>query len=214
MEMVGLRLIKKTDYLDEKGGTHYYYLATMSFPWLSLTFFVPGYSPGRLGTSVVPSFLSRWKRRCACSRTRAPEAQWCQGLRCSRCAIQQALLFHRSDGHICAISTPTQLTIDEPTGELGRKLCYLLRSRNSASRSNQPRSTSAPNSDPALDGPRALDSMCIYDRACPLACRSSVIKDATKSSRPIEIERRNAESNNPKEDKDERDGTRKKPDPV
>jgi Asp-tRNA(Asn)/Glu-tRNA(Gln) amidotransferase A subunit family amidase len=30
----------------------------------------------------------------------------------------------------------------------------------------------------------------------------------------IEIESRNAESNNPKEDKDERDGTRKKPDPV
>ena len=30
----------------------------------------------------------------------------------------------------------------------------------------------------------------------------------------IEIERRNAESNNLKEDKDERDGTRKKPDPV
>ena len=30
----------------------------------------------------------------------------------------------------------------------------------------------------------------------------------------IEIERRNAESNNLKEDKDERDGTKNKPDPV
>jgi len=31
--------------------------------------------------------------------------------------------FGDPDGHICAISTPTQLTIDEPAGELGRKLC-------------------------------------------------------------------------------------------
>ena len=30
----------------------------------------------------------------------------------------------------------------------------------------------------------------------------------------IEIERRNAESNNLREDKDERDGTKNKPDPV
>ena len=33
--------------------------------------------------------------------------------------------FGDPDGHICAISTPTQLAIDEPAGELGRKLCLL-----------------------------------------------------------------------------------------
>ena len=50
----------------------------------------------------------------------------------------------------------------------------------------------------------------------PLACRSSVIEDmTTKSSEAaIEIERCNAESNNLKDDKDERDRNKRKPDPV
>jgi glyoxalase family protein len=61
VEKVGLRLIKKTDYLDEKGGTHYYYACDHELsPGSVLTFFgLPGYSPGRQVCPIIS--LSRWK---------------------------------------------------------------------------------------------------------------------------------------------------------
>ena len=45
--------------------------------------------------------------------------------KCFRRAAPVPLSSSKSPGllNICAISTPTQLTIDEPAGELGRKLC-------------------------------------------------------------------------------------------
>jgi glyoxalase family protein len=39
------------------------------------------------------------------------------------CLYSKLFYFRDPDGHICALSTPTQLTIDEPIEELGTKLC-------------------------------------------------------------------------------------------
>jgi glyoxalase family protein len=126
VEMVGLRLIKKTDYLDEKGGTHYYYACDDELsPGSVLTFFgLPGYSPGRLGTGLSHHFSLEVENDAALIHEHGRLKR--TGVRVSD--VQDALyskLFYFSDpdGHICAISTPTQLTIDEPASELGRKLC-------------------------------------------------------------------------------------------
>jgi catechol 2,3-dioxygenase-like lactoylglutathione lyase family enzyme len=126
VEKVGLRLIKKTDYLDEKGGTHYYYACDDELsPGSVLTFFgLPGYSPGRLGTGLSHHFSFEVENDAALVHEHGRLKR--TGVRVSD--VQDALYsklfyFGDPDGHICAISTPTQLTIDEPAGELGRKLC-------------------------------------------------------------------------------------------
>jgi catechol 2,3-dioxygenase-like lactoylglutathione lyase family enzyme len=126
VETVGLRLIKKTDYLDEKGGTHYYYACDDDLsPGSVLTFFgLPGYSAGRLGTGLSHHFSLEVENDAALvhEHERLKRA----GVEASNVqnAIYNKLFFFRDpDGHICAISTPTQLTIDEPGDELGRKLC-------------------------------------------------------------------------------------------
>jgi glyoxalase family protein len=126
VETVGLRLIKKTDYLDEKGGTHYYYACDDELsPGSVLTFFgLPGYASGRLGTGLSHHFSLEVENDAAL--THEHERLKRSGLSVS--AVQDAIYsklfyFIDPDGHICALSTPTQLTVDEPEDALGRKLC-------------------------------------------------------------------------------------------
>jgi glyoxalase family protein len=126
VETVGLRLIKKTDYLDEKGGTHFYYACDDDLsPGSVLTFFgLPGYASGRLGTGLSHHFTLEVENDAAvCS-----EHARLKGLGVDVSSIQDSVyskLFHfrDPDGHICAISTPSRFTVDEDQQALGQKLC-------------------------------------------------------------------------------------------
>ncbi|MBZ7924838.1 VOC family protein [Ensifer adhaerens] len=126
VETVGLRLIKKTDYLDEKGGTHYYYACDEDLsPGSVITFFgLPNYVPGRLGTGLSHHFTLEVENEPALAdhRERLRRA----GVDVS--GIQDAIynkIFHfrDPDGHICAVSTPSNFTIDEDREDLGQSLC-------------------------------------------------------------------------------------------
>ncbi|HLZ68254.1 MAG TPA: VOC family protein [Aliidongia sp.] len=126
VETVGLPLIKKTDYLDEKGGTHFYYACNEDLsPGSVLTFLgLPDYKPGRLGTGLAHHFTLQVENDAAVSdlHARLKKAE----VRVS--SIQDAIyaqLFHflDPDGHICAVSTPSDFTVDEDANALGRKLC-------------------------------------------------------------------------------------------
>ncbi|MCC8935523.1 VOC family protein [Bradyrhizobium sp. Arg68] len=126
VETVGLRLIKKTDYLDEKGGTHYYYACDDALsPGSVLTFFgLPGYTAGRLGTGLSHHFSLEVENEAALAHEHGRLKR--AGLDVSNVqdAIYSKLFYFRDpDGHICAISTPTLLAADEPEDALGRKLC-------------------------------------------------------------------------------------------
>ncbi|VIO77723.1 VOC family protein [Bradyrhizobium ivorense] len=126
VETVGLRLIKKTDYLDEKGGTHYYYACDDALsPGSVLTFFgLPGYTAGRLGTGLSHHFSLEVENEAALAHEHGRLKR--AGLDVSNVqdAIYSKLFYFRDpDGHICAISTPTLLAVDEPEDALGRKLC-------------------------------------------------------------------------------------------
>ncbi|MDI7865314.1 VOC family protein [Rhizobiaceae bacterium n13] len=126
VETVGLQLIKKTDYLDEKGGTHFYYACDEDLsPGSVLTFFgLPGYKSGRLGTGLSHHFTLQVENDAALAHEHA---------RLSRLDIEvssiqdtvyaQQFHFRDPDGHICALSTPSQFTVDEEAGSLGEKLC-------------------------------------------------------------------------------------------
>lgn len=126
VETVGLHLIKKTDYLDEKGGTHFYYGCDDDLsPGSVLTFFgLPGYKPGRLGTGLAHHFSLNVENDAALAD---------QHERLSRLGVNVSLIqatpyaqqfyFRDPDGHICALSTPSEFAIDEEPGQLGRKLC-------------------------------------------------------------------------------------------
>jgi len=126
VETVGLHLIKKTDYLDEKGGTHYYYACDEDLsPGSVITFFgLPGFKKGRLGTGLSHHFTLEVENDAALSdqRDRMKHA----GVDVS--TIQDSIysrIFHfcDPDGHICAVSTPTDFTVDEGADEIGQSLC-------------------------------------------------------------------------------------------
>ncbi|MDA7963494.1 VOC family protein [Ruegeria sp.] len=126
VETVGLNLIKKTDYLDEKGGTHYYYACDDDLsPGSVLTFFgLPNYAKGRLGTGLTHHFTLEVENDAALAdqRDRLIKA----GVEVS--GIQNKLYsqefnFLDPDGHICAVSTPDDFTIDEDADSLGQNLC-------------------------------------------------------------------------------------------
>lgn len=126
VETVGLPLIKKTEYLDAKGGTHYYYSCSDDLaPGSVLTFFgLPGYAPGRLGCGLAHHFTLRVENEAALADQHA---------RLKRAEVQvseiQDTLYARQfhfldpDGHICAVSTPSDFTRDEEPSALGQKLC-------------------------------------------------------------------------------------------
>ncbi|WP_281413827.1 VOC family protein [Rhizobium sp. BK650] len=126
VEKVGLRLIKKTDYLDEKGGTHFYYACDEDLsPGSVLTFFgLPGYRSGRLGTGLSHHFALEVENDAALADEHARFKK--VGIDVS--TIQDTVyarqfLFRDPDGHICALSTPNRFTIDEDAALLGQKLC-------------------------------------------------------------------------------------------
>jgi glyoxalase family protein len=126
VETVGLRLIKKTDYLDEKGGTHFYYACDDDLsPGSVLTFFgLPGYASGRLGTGLSHHFTLEVENDAALSS----EHGRLKRLGIDVSSIQDSIysnLFHfrDPDGHICAVSTPSRFTVDEEQQSLGQKLC-------------------------------------------------------------------------------------------
>jgi catechol 2,3-dioxygenase-like lactoylglutathione lyase family enzyme len=126
VETVGLRLIKKTDYLDERGGTHYYYACDDDLsPGSVLTFFgLPGYAVGHLGTGLSHHFSLEVENEAAIAHEH--ERLKRADVKVSDvydCVYSKLFYFRDPDGHICALSTPTQLTIDEPVDELGTKLC-------------------------------------------------------------------------------------------
>lgn len=126
VETVGLRLIKKTDYLDEKGGTHYYYACDDEMsPGSVLTFFgLPGYATGRLGTGLSHHFSLEVENDAALAHEHGRLKRAGLDVSGVQDAIYSKLFYFRDpDGHICAISTPTRLTVDEPEDALGRKLC-------------------------------------------------------------------------------------------
>ncbi len=126
VETIGLRLIKKTEYLDEKGGTHYYYACDDNLsPGSILTFFgLPGYSAGRLGTGLSHHFSLEVENDAALCHEHNRLKRFGIDVSGIQNAIYSLLFYFRDpDGHICAISTPTQLAVDEPGDELGRRLC-------------------------------------------------------------------------------------------
>lgn len=126
VEKVGLRLIKKTDYLDEKGGTHFYYACDEDLsPGSVLTFFgLPGYKSGRLGTGLSHHFALEVENEAAL----ADEHVRFKKVGIDVSAIQDTVyarqfLFRDPDGHICALSTPNRFSIDEDVGQFGQRLC-------------------------------------------------------------------------------------------
>jgi catechol 2,3-dioxygenase-like lactoylglutathione lyase family enzyme len=126
VEIIGLRLIKKTDYLDEKGGTHFYYACDDDLsPGSVLTFFgLPDYPTGRLGTGLSHHFTLEVENDAALKE----EHLRLKRLNVEVSAIQDAIYskvfhFRDPDGHICALSTLSNFAVDEPVGLTGHKLC-------------------------------------------------------------------------------------------
>ncbi len=126
VEAVGLRLIKKTDYLDEKGGTHFYYACNDDLsPGSVLTFIgLPNYAPGRLGTGLSHHFTLEVENESALADQHARLNK----ANVHTSSIQDtvyAKMFHfvDPDGHICAVSTPSNFSVDEDRSKLGSRIC-------------------------------------------------------------------------------------------
>lgn len=123
---VGLRLIKRTDYLDAKGGTHFYYSADEEVSLGSvLTFFgLPNFPSGRLGTGLSHHFTLQVENDAALKDQRQRMAR--AGVDVSGVhdlTYSKAFSFNDPDGHICMIATPNDFTVDENADELGTSLC-------------------------------------------------------------------------------------------
>jgi catechol 2,3-dioxygenase-like lactoylglutathione lyase family enzyme len=126
VETVGLQLIKKTDYLDEKGGTHYYYACDDDLsPGSVLTFFgLPGYKSGQLGTGISHHFTLEVDNDAALKSERERLSKLGVAVSSIQDTVySQQFSFRDPDGHICALSTPSRFTVDEPLEALGTKLC-------------------------------------------------------------------------------------------
>jgi catechol 2,3-dioxygenase-like lactoylglutathione lyase family enzyme len=122
---VGLKLIKKTDYMDAPNATHYYFAGPDPAPGSVLTFFgFPGHEQARLGIGQPHHFafavghdteLTAWHTRL--------EAAGVDSTPIQDFTYYRTFFFRDPDGHICAAATPPQFTVDEPRSELGRNLC-------------------------------------------------------------------------------------------
>lgn len=126
VDTIGLRLIKKTDYLDEKGGTHFYYGCDEDLsPGSVITFFgLPGYNSGRLGTGLAHHFTLEVENDAALIDQHARLAKVGVEASLVQDALYSKLFYFRDpDGHICAISTPSRFAIDEDKEALGQRLC-------------------------------------------------------------------------------------------
>lgn len=122
---VGLALIKKTDYMDAEGATHYYFSAGDDpVPGAIITFFgFPDHERGRLGIGLTHHYaisageerLEPWRLEIEHAGIDVGPVQDYVYFRC--------FYFRDPDGHICAAATPPQFTIDEDGGSLGTTLC-------------------------------------------------------------------------------------------
>lgn len=123
---LGLDLIKRTDYLDAVDATHYYYSAAPNpEPGAVLTFFgFPGFAAGRLGVGVGHHFTLR------CANAEAL-ADWRERIQSSGVPVgpiqdhryYQVAYLKDPDGHLLALATQPDFTIDEPADALGKRLC-------------------------------------------------------------------------------------------
>jgi catechol 2,3-dioxygenase-like lactoylglutathione lyase family enzyme len=124
--VVGLPLIKKTDYLDEKGGTHFYYACDDDLsPGSVLTFLgLPGYKSGRLGTGLSHHFTLEVENDAALQDQYARLKRAGVTVSLMQDAIySQQFQFLDPDGHLCAVSTPSNFSVDEDAATRGRRLC-------------------------------------------------------------------------------------------
>jgi catechol 2,3-dioxygenase-like lactoylglutathione lyase family enzyme len=125
-DRVGLDLIKRTDYLDEEGGTHYYFAAGPEVaPGAILTFFgLPGYAPGRLGVGLSHHIALAVADDAALEQWR--EVALSAGLDVGPVedlTYYRAAVFRDPDGHLLQVATPPDFTIDEAPDALGQRLC-------------------------------------------------------------------------------------------
>jgi len=125
-EQVGIDLIKRTDYLDQAGATHFYYKAAPQVEDSAiLTFFgFPGHERGRLGVGLSHHIALVAKDADAV-------AEWRQDLLAKGIDVTEvedgsyfrSASFRDPDGHILQIATPADFSSDEDADSLGRRLC-------------------------------------------------------------------------------------------
>lgn len=125
-ELVGIDLIKRTDYLDQDNATHYYYAAAQQ-PEVGavLTFFgFPGFEKGRLGVGLSHHIsllaaddgaLERWRDALV---TGGAEVGPIEDL-----LYYRAATFRDPDGHLFQLATAPDFTVDEDPDTLGARLC-------------------------------------------------------------------------------------------
>lgn len=125
-EAVGIDLIKRTDYLDEENGTHYYFSASQEVaPGAVLTFFgLPGYAPGQLGVGLSHHIalaaasddaLRDWRADLLDKGVEVGEIE--------DLVYYRTATFRDPDGHLLQLATPPDFTVDEPADKLGTRLC-------------------------------------------------------------------------------------------
>jgi catechol 2,3-dioxygenase-like lactoylglutathione lyase family enzyme len=121
-EAVGLQLIKRTDYLDQEGGTHYYFAATDEVqPGHVLTYFgFPGFEPGRLGVGLSHHFtLTVPDDDALATLSKRLRAGGVDTADVEDLGDARGLLFRDPDGHLCQFATPIDADAGgEPNGRL------------------------------------------------------------------------------------------------
>lgn len=125
-DLVGLDLIKRTDYLDQDDATHFYYSAKPDpGPGAVLTFFgFPGFAKGRLGvglshhialTAADDDALVKWRSNL---QSEGIDVGPVEDL-----TYYRAATFRDPDGHLLQLATPPDFTVDEDADSLGGRLC-------------------------------------------------------------------------------------------
>ncbi|MGH2844193.1 MAG: VOC family protein [Solirubrobacteraceae bacterium] len=127
VDHVGIDLIKRTDYLDAVGATHYYFSADANgpSPGTVITYFgFPGFRRGRLGVGLAHHFSLR-------ATDEGALESWREHLRAGGVPVGEivhgrygaSVGFQDPDGHLCELACPPRLAVDEPSDQLGRRLC-------------------------------------------------------------------------------------------
>lgn len=125
VEQVGVRLIKRTDYMDDEGTQHYYAAGPDVRPGAVFTYFgFPKHERGRLGVGLAHHFtlrvpdldaLNNWRERLISKAVKPSAIQ--DHTYFSSC------YFRDPDGHIVSIATPADFAVDETAAALGTRLC-------------------------------------------------------------------------------------------
>ena len=185
VDAVGLRLIKKTDYMDAEGATHYYFSAgAEAAPGSILTFFgFPTHEPGRLGVGMTHHYaftatddtLDSWRSDILQAGIEVGPVQ--------DHVYFRSFYFRDPDGHICAVATPPRFTVDEEEGALGTNLCLPPR----GSRNGEPKSSERSRSSPPRwlpEDPWAKSMSPRSSRSRPTPARPSLRPRRFPRSRP------------------------------